>query len=512
MPCTATIPNLTAREQAHHLYEAIPPGLFRVADENERIAWRVSPEPFALSPRAGCRDRAARATTSLAFYRALNNLYNRSARGTAPAFIAEYLDRGKPEQIVKLARQNRFKQELPGVIRPDLILTDDGFAATELDSVPGGMGFVGATTEAYCQLGIESVGGADGIPRGFAAMLRHATGVELPTVAIVVSDESADYRDEMDWLAGALRRLDVANAWLRRPQEIVFTEEGLFIRHEDGREERLDALYRNFELFDLFNVPKQELMLYAARHNRVKMTPPPKAHLEEKLAFALFHHHALAPLWRAELGDERSNACARSFPKTWVIDPRPLPPQAVIAGLEAGGAPVSDFRQPDRARKERARLRRQAVGILGAGLGFARRKDRQRPHATKSGPRRSTPRSPSFDATPYILQDSIKASACVKATSTAKATRFALRRPRAALSVLLRHRRRRACTLGGILATVAPADKRLIHGMTDAVMTSSIRREKRRRNTVACAKSCCCATARLSTTRPDDSYPPMTRR
>ena len=28
--------------------------------------------------------------------------------------------------------------------------------------------------------------------------------------------------------------------------------------------------------------------------------------------------------------------------------------------------------------------------------------------------------------------------------------------------------------LGGLLATVAPADKRLIHGMTDAVMTSSI--------------------------------------
>ena len=28
--------------------------------------------------------------------------------------------------------------------------------------------------------------------------------------------------------------------------------------------------------------------------------------------------------------------------------------------------------------------------------------------------------------------------------------------------------------LGGILATVAPADKRLIHGMSDAIMTSSI--------------------------------------
>jgi len=187
MPCTATIPNLTAREQAHHLYEAIPPGLFRVADENERIAWRVSPEPFALSPeQVGAIERLG--TDLLRFYRALNNLYNRSARGTAPAFIAEYLDRGKPEQIVKLARQNRFKQEVPGVIRPDLILTADGFVATELDSIPGGMGFLGAMTEAYCQLGIESLGGDDGIPIGFAAMLRHTTRVEYPVVAIVVSD------------------------------------------------------------------------------------------------------------------------------------------------------------------------------------------------------------------------------------------------------------------------------------------------------------------------------------
>ncbi len=82
MPCTATIPNLTAREQAQHLYEAIPPGLFRVQDENDRIAWRVSPEPFALSAElANAIERLGREL--LAFYRALNNLYNRSARGTA---------------------------------------------------------------------------------------------------------------------------------------------------------------------------------------------------------------------------------------------------------------------------------------------------------------------------------------------------------------------------------------------------------------------------------------------
>ncbi|MGB8151365.1 MAG: hypothetical protein WCE97_09265, partial [Candidatus Cybelea sp.] len=163
MPCTATIPNLTAREQAHHLYETIPPGLFRVQDEADRIAWRVSPEPFALS-KEQLDAIEGLGTDLLRFYRALNNLYNRSVRGTSPSFIAEYLDQGKPEQIVKLGRQNRFKQDVPGVIRPDLIITADGFTATELDSIPGGMGFLGAMTEAYCQLGLESAGGDHGIP------------------------------------------------------------------------------------------------------------------------------------------------------------------------------------------------------------------------------------------------------------------------------------------------------------------------------------------------------------
>ena len=30
-----------------------------------------------------------------------------------------------------------FKHELPRVIRPDILLTDEGFSITELDSVPG---------------------------------------------------------------------------------------------------------------------------------------------------------------------------------------------------------------------------------------------------------------------------------------------------------------------------------------------------------------------------------------
>ncbi len=471
MPCTATKPDLTVREQAHHLYEAIPPGLFRVNDENERIAWRVSPEPFALS--AEQLDSIERLGHDLlVFYRALNNLYNRSARGTAPAFIAEYLDHGKPEQVVKLARQNRFKQELPAIIRPDLIVTDDGFAATELDSVPGGMGFLGATTEAYCQLGIESAGGADGIPKSFAAMLRHVTQIEIPTVAIVVSDESADYRNEMGWLAAAVRRLGVANAWLRTPNEIFFTEEGLFIRHEDGREERLDALYRNFEMFDLYNVPKQELMLYAARHNRVKMTPPPKANLEEKLSFALFHHYALAQLWTAELGKERFERLQRIFPKTWVLDPRPLPPQAVVAGLQAGGQPIADFRRLiELGKSERdyvvkpSGFSELAWGSRGVKIANDLTKDEWTATIEMA--------LASFDKTPYILQRFHKGKRLQQTYFDRERDEIRTYDGRVRLCPYYFVTGEDEVRLGGILATVAPADKRLIHGMTDAVMTSS---------------------------------------
>ncbi len=473
MPCTATIPNLTAREQAHYLYEAIPSGLFRVQDENDRIAWRVSPEPFALS--ADQADAIERLGPDLlGFYRALNSLYNRSARGTAPAFIAEYLDRGKPEQVVKLARQNRFKQDVPGVIRPDLILTADGFVATELDSIPGGMGFVGAMTEAYCRLGIESFGGSDGIPHGFAAMLRHVTGVEFPTVAIVVSEESADYRNELAWLAQALRRLNLADAWLRKPEEVTFTEEGLFIRHEDGRESRLDVLYRNFELFDLFNVPKQELMLYAARHNRVRITPTPKASLEEKLAFALLHHHALAALWRAELGGDRFERLRRLFPKTWVLDPRPLPPHGTIAGLEVGGAPISDFRQLAALPKsERAYVVKPsgfsqlAWGSRGVKIGDDLTKEEW---ATVLDTALA-----SYDRTPWILQRFHKGKLVRQQYYDREHDEIREYDGRVRLCPYYFVTGEESVQLGGVLATIAPADKRLIHGMNDAVMTSSIR-------------------------------------
>lgn len=474
MACSAFAPNLTAREQARFLYEAIPPGLFKVENEEERIPWRISPEPFALSE-STLEKITAIGNDLLAFYKALNSLYNRSARATAPAFIAEYLDQGKPEHVIRLSRQNRFRQDIPGIIRPDLILTDEGFAASELDSVPGGMGFVGAMTEAYCQLGMDSIGGAHGIPKQFAAMLEATTGKNKPTVAIVVSDESGDYRAELRWLADALRRLDVMTAYVCKPQDIVFTEDALFVRFEDGREEKIDAIYRNFELFDLLNVPKQELMLYAARHKRVEMTPPPKAQLEEKLSFALFHHPALRKLWEAELGKDGRATYARLqqlFPMTWVVDPRPLPPQGVIHGLDAAGVPVHDWMQLAELGKSEREFVVKPSGFSelawgSRGVRVANDLTRDEWVSTLQEAIRE------YEKTPRILQRFHKGKRVRQAYYDRERDEVRNFEGRVRLCPYF-FVTGETIQVGGILATIAPADKRLIHGMTDAVMAPCI--------------------------------------
>ena len=469
MACTAADPGLSPADRGKFVFDHLPRGLFPVPDgmEDTGPAWRISPEPFRLAPATVAKIEAL-GPDLVAFYRVLNGLYTRSVRGTIAPFFAEYLDAGKPDNVIKLARQNRFKADIPQVIRPDLILTDGGFAATELDSVPGGMGFVAAMASTYCELGDDTIGGADGMAASFGAMVAATAQKEKPFVAIVVSEESADYRGELGWLAARVRALGVADAYVCAPQDVVFTEDALFLRHEDGREDRIDVLYRNFEMFDLLNVPKQELMLYAARHNRVKMTPPPKAQLEEKSTFALFHHPALASLWRKELGDETFGRLQALFPQTWILDPRPLPPQASITGLTANGVAVSDWLQLESVGKGERDYVVKPSGF--SELAWGSRGVQIANDMTREDWKAALVDGlAAYEKTPHILQRfhkgrRVRVDYVDKENHAIKSMEGRVRlTPYYFVTG-------DTVNLGGILATVAPADKRLIHGMTDAVM------------------------------------------
>jgi hypothetical protein len=466
--CGASLQVSSPTERVRALAEALPSEIFRTKEDHQGLAaWRLSPRPFLISPKTLAQIEAL-GNDLLAFMTALGGLYTRSVRGTAPSFVAEYLDKGKPESVIKLARQNRFKGEVPGVIRPDLILTEGGFIASELDSIPGGMGFVGAMTEAYCKIGETSIGDLDGMPAGLAAMVASVSNIERPTVAIVVSQESEDYREELRWMAQRMTHLNLAETHVCSPQDIVFTEEALFIRLADGREEKIDVLYRNFELFDLPNVPKSDLMLYAARHNRVKITPPPRAPLEEKLGFALLHHPRLAGYWRKELGADIFSRLLNIFPQTWVLDPRPLPPQAAISGLEVAGEPLNDFMQLSALGKgdrdyvvKPSGFSEMAWGSRGVRIANDLTKE-----AWEAALREGLA---AYETTPHILQRfhkgrRVRVPYLDERTDTIREMDGRVRLCPYYFVV------NNQTQLGGILATIAPADKRLIHGMTDAVM------------------------------------------
>ncbi|HSQ51653.1 MAG TPA: hypothetical protein VLL94_10345, partial [Nitrospiraceae bacterium] len=89
------------------------------------MTWRIATAPFSLTTEQ--LDFFHRLGPQLlSFYRALNRLYIDSVRGFQPAWVAEYLDQGKPEGLLMYSRMKRFRDQLPAVIRPDMIPTQDG--------------------------------------------------------------------------------------------------------------------------------------------------------------------------------------------------------------------------------------------------------------------------------------------------------------------------------------------------------------------------------------------------
>lgn len=403
------------------------------------------------------------------FYRTLNHLYMESVRGLQPGWVASWLDQGKPEALVTYSRMKRFRDDLPAVIRPDIIPTQDGMVITELDSVPGGIGLTACMSELYAKHSESSlsplIGGSAGMIDGFAAMLQHHRPHPDGLITIVVSEEAKDYRPEMTWMARQLTARGLETSCIE-PREIQFTEEGLRL-HEAG-DRPIGLMYRFFELFDLPNIPKAELMQYAVKKGWVSVTPPYKPALEEKSAFALLHHPVLAPYWRTELGEELFVHLTTIMPRTWVVDPAPVPPSAVIPGLSIGGRAVTNWSDLSSATQKQRHFvlkpsgfSELAWGSRGVSVGHDLP---QQEWATAIEAALMA-----FPRTPYVLQEFHKGRQYHVDYFDAPSGEIRSMAGRARLSPYY-FVTGETVELAGILATICPADKKVIHGMKDAVM------------------------------------------
>jgi hypothetical protein len=457
----------------------------------EAKTWRLSPEAWPLSAEQ-VTELEAIGAACLEFHQALETLYLRSAAGKnllrnkpllAP-WVADYLDRGKPAALVVHARDPRNRGMFPTVLRPDLLLTDDGFVLTELDSVPGGIGLTAFLNRLYDGAG-GVLGTGDAMIRNFhAALAALRPAARNPLIALVVSDEAATYRPEMEWLAHQLQ-LAGKRVFCLRPEDIFPLENALYY-DADGNPERIDILYRFFELFDLANIRTQKFIFEAWAAGEVALAPPLRPFQEEKLAFGLFHHHLLPDFWAEHLSGKALALLRALIPPAWVMDPAPLPPGAVLDGPRAGGRALNDWRDLAAAsQKERDLIikisgyHETAWGARGVTLGSDCSREEwsaaveraiilapENLHLLQAykKPRRVRhrlygPAAVAGDATPPS-RDGGNAAALTAAAETDGRLRlcpyYFVQDGRAKLS--------------GALATFCPPDKKIIHGMTDAAL------------------------------------------
>ena len=427
---------MSPEESARTVYDALPEGgLFHEKD------WRISPRPFLVGPELH-EEIEKLGYRLLLFLRACEQLYRLSTKGRQPAWVADLLDRGKPPALVDYQRAHGIAGEIPKVIRPDLILTNDGFTIAEIDSVPGGIGLTAWLNKTYASLSHPVIGGADGMPGGFASI--------LPGGDIVVSDEASTYRPEMEWLAGVL------NA--------EFSAQGKWrVLDAAPRDDWQRNIYRFFELFDLPNVPAAAALMRSAAEGTTSVTPPFKPALEEKLWFALFWLKPLEEFWRRELGERAQRALQRVIPYTWLVDPEPLPRHAVLPRLESHSwDEVARFSQKKRHFILKiSGFSEHAWGSRGVVVASdLAQKDWQEELEKALG---------DFAHRPHILQDFHPGRLVEESFWTPGQNGLRPMRGRVRLCPYY-FVGEGSVSCGGALATICPDDKKLIHGMRDAIL------------------------------------------
>jgi hypothetical protein len=401
--------------------------------------WLVSPEPFLLS--ADVVDQLERLGHWLfKFVRATNHLYFQSCKGKKPGWIKEYFEAGKPPDLIRAARAN--PDVLPAVIRPDIILTEQGWTITELDSVPGGIGLTDWLNRTYSDLGFDVIGTRNGMVDGFGRI--------FPKGVIAVSDESATYRPEMQFLAERLHSLRSSDWEVVRAEDWDFPQEV--------------PVYRFFELFDLGKLRYKDRLFDGIQKGNVQVTPPLKPFLEEKLAFGLFWSRPLTQFWRRELSDRHWRLLRQFFPHTWILDPTPLPHNAVIPGLE-----VQDWNEL----KEFSQKQRELVLKIS---GFSERAWGSRgvfiapdlPHHIWA--EQIDKALAAFSSNPYILQRFYRGGLFEQKYLDVQTGEIRILRGRVRLCPYYFVVSPRDVVLGGVLATIVPPDKKIVHGMRDAIM------------------------------------------
>jgi hypothetical protein len=213
-------------------------------------------------------------------------------------------------------------------------------------------------------------------------------------------------------------------------------------------------------------VPSSKRIIELAAAKRIRLTPPPKPIFEEKMLFALLWNRHLQSFWRQELGDSFLHRMQRLVPYTWIVDPAPLPAHAAIPELN-----LTDWRQLlTLSHKERDLVLKvsgfspHAWGARGVFLGS---------NLSHTDWAAAVERAiAGFDRSPFVLQRYQKPSLVDAQWFDFDHTQIVPMKGRVRLCpyyFVSGEAETARAKLAGVLATICPADKKIIHGMTEAI-------------------------------------------
>ncbi len=403
--------------------------------------WLFSPEPFTLSKKEA-REVESLGHSLAMFQKASESIYQRSALGRLPGWISDLLDTGKPSWMVDLQRSVELRDALPRVIRPDLILTDRettaGYALTELDSVPGGMGIATWLSQVYASHGFKIFGGENGIADGFRSLMPDGGKV-------LVSEESAEYMPEMSWLVEQLEE----------GYEVMNAESDVACDEADR--------YRFFEWFDWENIPEAKEL--AGRKN---LTSPCKPHLEEKLWLALLWSPALRALWEKEMRGSHLKRVKEVVPFGWVMDPAPLPAHAALPRLGVNSwDEVGTFSQKERRLVAKiSGFNELAWGSKSVTIGHDLPGDEWQ-QAIETAIK-------DFDTQPWMMQEYQPGRVVEHPYFDDETGEVKVMKGRVRLCPYYFIDAKGKTKMGGTMATIVPADKKKIHGMRDGILVPCV--------------------------------------
>ena len=444
----------------------------------EDKTWQLSPTAWPLT-REQVTQLEAIGAACLEFHQALETLYQRSVAGRnllrnkpllAP-WVADYLDRGKPAALVQHARDPRLRGAIPPVLRPDLLLTEDGFALTELDSVPGGIGLTAFLNRLYGDRDAILGHGDRMVEEFYQSLANLIPGKRNPLIALVVSEEAATYRPEMRWLAGVLQQQGRRVQCLRPEQ--VFPLGGALFFDVEGTPEKIDVIYRFFELFDMGQIPTAPYFFEAWANGEVVITPPMRHFQEEKLALALFHHHRLRDFWSEHLSSRALKILRQLIPMSWILDPTPLPPGAVLDGPRVAGRALADWAQLGWASQKERELIIKISGFHETAWGA--RSVVLGSDCSREDWKAGIEHALSMASTHlHVLQEyrkprRVQHSVYRRAAEAGAHPTASTEAGRLRLCPYFFNRDGKA-SLAGALATFCPPDKKIIHGMQDAAL------------------------------------------